>query len=787
MKKRKTLRKLKFSLFNKYQSKINILSILIIFFLLQIKNVYAIQEKGCTKINFQKGNKYSIKEFKVEIDKNKQWTKNGIRILIDNSRIIPEKYKKRYNGSVIIKLENDLICKFRSRIRQNGDLKDHISIHKNSIKQSLDVHLKERNIQGITKFKLFLDGTRGNSDDEIILSEILREFNFISPRTFNVMAIVNGVESRMLFQEKTEKEMLEYNKKVESAIFEGNEKLLVKSLEKFANNNLSNDQIGMLGDIEKSVRVLLGRQTNINWSEKSPIHSKISLNALSNLNKGYIQFQNSFKNEFNNYVYYNYNFDNKNLGQNVENIVINLDIYNLILTATNAWHGLSANNRKFYWNNIGNYFEPIYYDGNVDIFLNDNINLSLPYSNYISQSIILLEGLLDEVDTNEFRKKLSNRGLDYTNEQVKSKIDIIRYNLLKIKESIKNYDQEIIELNKEIKFNKQMLEAYFFQRKKIDSETNFIFKEKDKKYNPVNFLNCTNLSNCNEIKINFDQQNKLLSGEFFNGNSENVYLGFYSDLTLKSDYKSHQFDGNNFYYSDGIDFKINEKEKKIDIYQKKPEARAYFIKSKLKDFSINFIGYEKFDDLKFLPFDLKGLTGCLTIVDSDVENINLSSKNSNCEDSINFINVKGKVNKIDISNAYRDALDLDFSTVKVNNIKINKAGNDCLDVSFGVYEIDKINLSECKDKGISIGEKSIFKSNNTNIYYSETGVASKDSSIANFDRIYLDKSKTCFAAYNKKQEFNGGIIKSNFFQCKNYENKLTKDSYSKIMIENNVF
>ena len=116
------------------------------------------------KNQFSEGNEYSIEEFKVEIDKNKQWTKNGIRILIDNSRIIPEKYKKRYNGTVIIKLENDLICKFRSRIRQNGDLKDHISIHENSIKQSLDVHLKERNIQFIKKFKLFLDGTRGKSD-----------------------------------------------------------------------------------------------------------------------------------------------------------------------------------------------------------------------------------------------------------------------------------------------------------------------------------------------------------------------------------------------------------------------------------------------------------------------------------------------------------------------------------------------------------------------------------------------------------------------------------------------
>ena len=28
--------------------------------------------------------------------------------------------------------------------------------YENSIKQSLDVHLKERNIQGITKYKLFI-------------------------------------------------------------------------------------------------------------------------------------------------------------------------------------------------------------------------------------------------------------------------------------------------------------------------------------------------------------------------------------------------------------------------------------------------------------------------------------------------------------------------------------------------------------------------------------------------------------------------------------------------------
>ena len=80
-----------------------------------------------------------------------------------------------------------------------------------------------------------------------------------------------------------------------------------------------------------------------------------------------------------------------------------------------------------------------------------------------------------------------------------------------------------------------MLETYFLKRKEIDNETHFIFKKKDNEYNPINFIKCNNLSNCNEIEINFDQQNKLLSGELFTNNVENVYLGFYSDLKFKSD------------------------------------------------------------------------------------------------------------------------------------------------------------------------------------------------------------------------------------------------------------
>ena len=47
-------------------------------------------------------------------------------------------------------------------------------------------------------------------------------------------------------------------------------------------------------------------------------------------------------------------------------------VHNILMQATNSTHGLAANNRKFYWNPIENYFEPINYDSNA------NINKDIP-------------------------------------------------------------------------------------------------------------------------------------------------------------------------------------------------------------------------------------------------------------------------------------------------------------------------------------------------------------------------------------------------------------------------
>ena len=141
--------------------------------------------------------------------------------MIGNFRWIPNKFKKRFDANVIVKYENGLKCNLRARIRNNGNQKDHIALKGNSIIQSIDVHLKSGHINGIRKFKLLRPNTRGNYVDEILLTELLREFDYLAPRTSLINSEINEVKSKMLFQEKPTKELLEFNQRSEGPIFEG--------------------------------------------------------------------------------------------------------------------------------------------------------------------------------------------------------------------------------------------------------------------------------------------------------------------------------------------------------------------------------------------------------------------------------------------------------------------------------------------------------------------------------------------------------------------------------------
>ena len=127
-----------------------------------------------------------------------------------------------------------------------------------------------------------------------------------------------------------------------------------------------------------------------------------------------------------------------------------------------------------------------------------------------------------------------------------------------------------------------------------------------------------------------------------------------------------------------------------------------------------------------------------------------------------------------------DSIDLDFCNGSIKNSKFIDIGNDAIDFSGSEVEVENIFANNVKDKVISAGEKSSLNINNLDAQNSEIVIASKDSSVVRIKNISSKNNKHIFAAYNKKPEFNGGIIYTDKRTINNYS--ILKDKESKIII-----
>ena len=160
-------------------------------------------------------NPSEISLIEIEIPKSSKYFKNLFEIYSSKSQNIPLKLKKNFKANVIIHFSFGM-CNYQASIRQSGDWKDHVGLDDGQLKlnsqliRSLDVKLKEGNIANAVSFKLLIPDTR-NGLNEVLGSLILKDLGFISPETFEVNTSVNGVNSVMLFQEKSTKELLEKN------------------------------------------------------------------------------------------------------------------------------------------------------------------------------------------------------------------------------------------------------------------------------------------------------------------------------------------------------------------------------------------------------------------------------------------------------------------------------------------------------------------------------------------------------------------------------------------------
>ena len=704
-------------------------------------------------------NKKNIIQINIKTNNLRKWTRNNLKILKNNGEIINQKLKKNYRSIVEVKY-NFGTCRYPSKIRQTGDFKDHIKFSKGKIYQSLKIKLLDGNILGNVRFKLLIPKTRGS--DEVIVSKLLKGLDILSPEIFYIQVNNNGYQSLMLFHQEANKEFIEQNFKIESAIFEGDESLIWNF------KDIANSNYNYLEDFS------LARMINSKWTKKNINTKLISSKAYSKIQKIYLNKINK-----DNKFYFDINL----LSNNKKDFLEKWILFELLMLSSNCSHGLSGINRKFYWDSLHEAFLPIFYDGNCKIDYRYNSRLiksdflnSADKQNYkkifINKNINKLKNKITNLDINSITEN-STKYDKLNKTTISNKITMLLKNLNELekyltvltddnKTELLDYNFKISKLEKV--FNKKLLNYFFLELNHEDilssNKSNFYLCQKnncDYQDFEIEKIFSTNLNNekTKYIFKDFKNKKKKLINEIIIINE--------NEIKIKR--------------TKGIKIKVGKE--RFSIIQSNEEDRIIFFDSNLKNLNIFYSGITDKKEKKE-RFDDNGITGCLSFINVNfLSNINIHYDRSNCEDSINIRNSKGKINKIEIKNSEADAIDIDFSEIIIQDIIIINANNDCIDLSFGKYRIQNINANYCEDKAVSLGERSTLEIENAKIFNSNMGLASKDSSILKIKKFKLQNVDICASAYNKKQEFDGGIIFLNKNYCETA--KLYNDKSSKII------
>lgn len=714
-------------------------------------------------------NDKSIKNIEIKVNNKKNWYTNIFKILVEfNSKEvktentgffdfnISQKYKKKFKSNVRVNfLETNLSCDFKAEIRITGDLWWHLDWRKGVPVSSLHIKLINGHINNITQFKLLLPKSRGGEGNEIFVSSLLKELGFLSPKTFLVKTKINGHKIDYIFQEDLRKEFLESSNLIEGPILEGDERFTIdKAKTKKINIKLS-----------------LSRMGNSKYSIKSDTKNKTSLDAVSLLNQVYLQHHQTKKNDRLSYSPVDrLHIDTNKFFKNEKN-KLKFQTYVALIYALDAQHSLSVDDIRLYFDPIYREYLPIFYDGKSNI-LNTKQKLkdkdldelvSKDAKIGASQSINLINNLNDK----KVYLKIKKNGVVLSFESYLN----IKENILKRLKIISNSNPS------EITFLETKKYFSTLNQEDINNEDlKIIFVDYE---NKSYFICELNQKNCKKIKINSNefltvvknlikQDFTFLKKDYKNTEFLYVYSNLnYSNIDQKNFNLFKELSSDNFTikYNDGVEINLIEEKKEISIKQKNNYGRTIITGNQINSWTILLDGSNENLNLNASP-DYQNLTGCLTFLDIRVSNININSKNTNCEDSVNFIRVKGDINKINIINSKSDGLDMDFSNISINYLNFKNILNDCLDLSFGKYEISYLSADSCGDKGVSIGEKSTVILKDLLIKNTNIGLAAKDSSYALVEKSKIIRSPICFSTYRKKQEFAGAIVKIKSTNCK---------------------
>jgi len=694
---------------------------------------------NCNKDNYEDFiNAKKLESISIETNKSRKWAKNyfeALRMatLPNQPNQIRKQFKNKFKSKIQVKFTNGLNCSFKGAIRIHGDSLDHLEGV--APIPSLDVKLKDGNINQIVKFKLFIPHTR-NAENEIFTAFLFKKLGFLSPETYYVPVAVNGVKTTLLFQEKLSKEFLERNLLREAPIIEGDERWMGDSA-LFQRNET------------------LAKISNSKWITKGPLSYIISREGLKAVNQKYL---------INHLDSFDFHFDR--LLQPVNEInsqAYNNEItFNALSIAIGSSHGLTLDDSRFYFDPMSNTFMPIYYDGNPQLLKFSNLfdplkiiskDISLVTEHEVKGSKLALN-LISSIDKKLFLEDLDEMGLNFSRKKIDEIIDGIISNLNSIQTAKVRED-----------FDEEKYKPYYSFTN--DPNLKLLFDTEN-----INVLEVCdfNALNCYYKNVDLQYLSNALGAssskkEIYIGDKKS-YLNPSANLKIAKLNSTKILDNHTIYYTGNPSILYSNDTKTITFQPSSPDDRVVFNKSKLENYKIIF--KKNINSLKSTNtqrFNEKLLTGCLSFIDSDIKSVQIEIDSPECEDGVNFVRAKGIDITLSVHDAMSDAVDADFSHLVFDSVNIKTAGNDCLDFSTGKYRVNNAELHKCGDKAFSVGEASSLDINNAVVSNSAIGVASKDSSKVNIKKINFINTQVCLTAYRKKQEFWGGKITYNIINC----------------------
>jgi hypothetical protein len=709
----------------------------------------------------------SVKRISVSINKYRKWTENGFRIVTSKKENITAKFKKKFKAKVTVDYDFGS-CKYKAKVRQSGDQKDHIQFKAGHLLQSLDIKLDEGNIANFVRFKLFLQETR-NSENEILATALLRELGYLAPQTSLVTVLQNGTSVEMLMQEKPAKEFLEKNLRREGPVFEGDETLLW-GWGKYS-----------IGDLDT---IYLGRLINDDWARRGKTSLSITMIAMDILQTAFI--------EFSDLKFADFRGTNISLGTpRLDDSSTNDEFWEFAATllAMRATHALRPHNRHFYWNALTQKIEPIYYDGEVDIYRNEYKYMK-PWDETIYRKNITpaIVSKITEKTGRIDREKYSERSNALTKSSRKNDDRGLRF-LNQFEANLSRVNLEFAGVTSDgrdgIEERTKPHLLYDTYQKRLTSmlpqSKTIIVEGLDWDRLSTKVKVCSAVGCRNQV-IDVDSLLTIMTSKASNQNEQAFFLA--SDIGNSETVVEDKIEslGLTIRHSEGASVAFDPVNQTLNLIQQNRNDWFLIADSVLKELEIKLVSTPRVDismdtHQRFNEF---GLTGCLTFHDTEFQNTTINAVGGACEDSVNIVNSSGNLTRITVRDAFADALDIDFSKLEIQMLEVIGAANDCVDVSAGTYSVASARLSKCGDKAVSVGESSQFSANNVEVHDANIAVSSKDSSTATIRSLTATNVVTCLEAYRKKQEFFGATLRVDASTCKS--GRVVRDENSAIII-----